>query len=219
MTSPWRRALWLALRPGALADDRDSTAEVLQREQVARGVRWRAGVLGVVGGGAAVMGVGVLAARSLERWPRQVTDGGWDFWMNVEHDLPWVGAALGGIFVLRVAPAARRGLPGAAGSEPRRGGPAHPGGRRAGDGPPSAGRGAAPGLLGGGLTRPHFRCLPRAALFGAFFFAAAARAGAFFRAFATAFFAAGLTFARPAGATPFKSTRHTCTSFSTGDGT
>ncbi|MEW5738408.1 MAG: hypothetical protein AB1938_05750 [Myxococcota bacterium] len=100
MSGLWWRALKLALRPGALADDATTSAQVLAQEQAARrAVLWRAGVLGIAGG-AAVMAVGVAAARSLERWLRTVTDGGWDFAMNVAHDLPWVGAALGGIFVL-----------------------------------------------------------------------------------------------------------------------
>lgn len=98
--SAWRRALRLALRPGALADDALPDAKVLGREQAAkREVLWRAGVLGVVGG-AVVTAVGVVLARWLERGLREATGGGWDFFMNVEHDLPWVGAALGGIFVL-----------------------------------------------------------------------------------------------------------------------
>lgn len=98
--SAWRRALRLALRPGALADDALPDTKVLGREQAAkREVLWRAGVIGVVGG-AVVTALGVVLARWLERQLREATGGGWDFFMNVEHDLPWVGAALGGIFVL-----------------------------------------------------------------------------------------------------------------------
>lgn len=98
--SLWRRALRLALRPSALTDDAVPSKEVLEREQQARReVLWRAGVLGVVLG-AGILALGALVARAIERRLREATGGGWDFGMNLWHDVPWVIAALGGIFVL-----------------------------------------------------------------------------------------------------------------------
>jgi CBS domain containing-hemolysin-like protein len=76
------------------------STELLPTEPAARrATLWRAGLLDLVGG-TVVMALGVLVARWLVIRLHIVPAGGWDFWMNVEHDLPWVGAALGAIFVL-----------------------------------------------------------------------------------------------------------------------
>lgn len=98
--SSWRRALRLALRPAALAEDTATEEAALAKERGAQGgVLWRAGLIGI-GVGLVVCALGVVLGRWLEGWLRRATDGGWDFWMNVEHDLPWIGVGLGAIFLL-----------------------------------------------------------------------------------------------------------------------